>query len=121
MSDRAAAILAALADQADFVIVTTGALHLSAGALVVGPGGRLPASVVAARDQARRDDVEYAVESLRLVGVERGGTVLAERRRSIAPRHDAGRLARNRPQPAPRPPVVARPRRDPRPPARIRP
>jgi hypothetical protein len=65
--------------------------------------------VTAARDQARRDDVEYAAETLRLVGANAVGTVFAERRRAIL---------RGRPQAQPpvdhaRPPAYASPRHQP--------
>ena len=49
-----------------------GVLHLSAGALAWAQAAD-SAILVAVRDQARRDDVEYAAESLRLVGVEVAG------------------------------------------------
>ncbi len=78
----AAALLAALGASADIVVVSTGPLHLSAGALVWAQAGDASA-VVAARDHARRDDLEYAVETLRLVGANAVGTVFAERRRSV--------------------------------------
>lgn len=92
--DRAAAVIAALVEQADLVMVNAGALHLSAGALAWAQAADA-AILVAVRDQARRDDVEYAAESLRLVNVEVAGTVLAERKRGI-------RRGRGRPEaPAP--------------------
>jgi len=80
--DRAAAVIAALVEQADLVMINAGVLHLSAGALAWAQAADA-AILVAVRDQARRDDVEYAAESLRLVGVEVAGTVLAERKRGI--------------------------------------
>ncbi len=93
--DRAAAVIAALVDQADLVMVNAGALHLSAGALAWAQAADA-AILVAVRDQARRDDVEYAAESLRLVNVEVAGTVLAERKRGI-------RRGRGRPETPERP------------------
>ena len=41
------------------------------------------ATVVATLDHSRRDDLAYAVESLRLVGANVAGTVLADRRRGF--------------------------------------
>jgi Mrp family chromosome partitioning ATPase len=79
---EAADILSTLQSQADLVVVSTGALHLSAGALAWAQAGD-SAIVVASRDRSRRDDVTYAVESLRLVGADVAGAVLAERRRGI--------------------------------------
>lgn len=79
---EAADILSTLQAQADLVVVSTGALHLSAGALVWAQAGE-SAIVVASRDRSRRDDVTSAVESLRLVGADVAGTVLAERRRGM--------------------------------------
>jgi succinoglycan biosynthesis transport protein ExoP len=101
---RAKGMLASLARRADIVIVSTGPLHLSAGALAWAQAGDAVA-IVATLDQSRRDDLAYAVESLRLVGANVTGTVLAERRRSI------GR-ARRAPAPATRgeaPPPARRP------------
>lgn len=80
--DRASAALEALVEQADLVMISTGVLHLAAGALAWAQAAD-SAILVAVRDQARRDDVEYAAESLRLVGVEVAGAVLAERKRAI--------------------------------------
>lgn len=81
-ADRAASMLAGLREMADLVIVNTGPLHLSAGTLAWARAG--DASVlVAVRDQSRRDNVTYAVESLRLVGVHARGAVLVDRRRII--------------------------------------
>ncbi len=98
--DRAAAVIAALVDQADVVMINAGALHLSAGALAWAQAADA-AILVAVRDQARRDDVEYAAESLRLVNVEVAGTVLAERKRGI--RRGRGRPETpERPRPTPR-------------------
>jgi polysaccharide biosynthesis transport protein len=99
---RASAIISALADQADLILINAGALHLSAGALAWAQAADA-AILVAVRDQARRDDVEYAAESLRLVGVEVAGTVLAERKRGI--RRSRGRSdLPERPRPTPRDP-----------------
>ena len=99
---RAAAIISALADQADLILINAGALHLSAGALAWAQAADA-AILVAVRDQARRDDVEYAAESLRLVGVSVAGTVLAERKRGI--RRSRGRSdVPERPRPTPREP-----------------
>jgi len=75
-------ILAGLEGSAELIVVSTGALHLSAGALAWAQAAD-STIIVAARDQARRDDVEYAAESLKLVGVGRVGTILAERKRAI--------------------------------------
>ena len=75
-------ILKSLAETADLVMINGGVLHLSAGALAWAQAADT-AILVAVRDQARRDDVEYAAESLRLVGVEVAGTVLAERKRGL--------------------------------------
>ena len=80
--DRARAILDALTEAADLVVVSTGPLHLAAATLVWARVADA-AICVAVRDQSRRDDVTYAIESLRMVGVAVRGTVLAERRRSI--------------------------------------
>ena len=79
---RASAVIATLVEHADLVMVNAGVLHLSAGALAWAQAADT-AILVAVRDQARRDDVEYAAESLRLVGVEVAGTVLAERKRGL--------------------------------------
>ncbi len=99
---RAGAIISALVDQADLIVINAGALHLSAGALAWAQAADA-AILVAVRDQARRDDVEYAAESLRLVGVEVSGTVLADRKRGI--RRSRGRPdAPERPRPTPREP-----------------
>ncbi len=81
---QAASLLATLRGQADLVIVSTGALHLSAGALVWAQAGD-SAIVVAGRDRSRRDDITYAAESLRLIGADVAGAVLAERRRGMRP------------------------------------
>jgi capsular polysaccharide biosynthesis protein len=80
--DHARRVLETMASMADYVIVTTAPLHLSAAALVWTQAADT-AIVVATRDQSRRDDVTYAVESLRLVGANLAGTVLAERKRSL--------------------------------------
>lgn len=96
---RASAVIAALVDQADLVMINAGVLHLSAGALAWAQAADA-AILVAVRDQARRDDVEYAAESLRLVGVEVAGTVLAERKRAIR----RGRARAETPE-RPRPPA----------------
>jgi hypothetical protein len=95
---RAAAILEGLATSTDLVVVSTGALHLSAGALAWAQAAD-STIIVAARDQARRDDVQYAAESLKLVGVSRVGTVLADRKRAIR----RGRPATPPPAPAQEP------------------
>jgi succinoglycan biosynthesis transport protein ExoP len=95
--ERAKAMLHSLADQADIVMLNTGPLHLSAGALVWAQAADA-ATIVATLDQSRRDDLAYAVESLRLVGANVAGTVLADRRRGF------GR-ARASAAPAPRPAV----------------
>jgi capsular polysaccharide biosynthesis protein/Mrp family chromosome partitioning ATPase len=79
---RASAVIATLVEHADLVMVNGGVLHLSAGALAWAQAADT-AILVAVRDQARRDDIEYAAESLRLVGVEVAGTVLAERKRGL--------------------------------------
>ncbi len=79
---RARTILETLEQSVDLVVVSTGPLHLSAGALAWGQAAD-STIIVAARDQSRRDDVEYAAESLRLVGVDKVGTVLVERKRAI--------------------------------------
>ena len=75
--DRARSIHSALSAQADFVLVTTAPLQLSAAALIWTQAADR-AIVVATRDQSRRDDVTYAVESLGLVGAHLAGTALAE-------------------------------------------
>jgi capsular polysaccharide biosynthesis protein len=80
--DRATAVIKSLNEIADLVMVNGGVLHLSAGALAWAQAADT-AILVAVRDQARRDDVEYAAESLRLVGVDAAGTVLAERKRGL--------------------------------------
>lgn len=80
--DRATAVIASLTEITDLVMVNGGVLHLSAGALAWAQAADT-AILVAVRDQARRDDVEYAAESLRLVGVDAAGTVLAERKRGL--------------------------------------
>ncbi len=99
---RAAALLAGFATGTDLVVVATGAAHLSAGALVWAQAGDA-AIIVVTRDQARRDDVEYAAESLRLVEASAAGTVFADRKRGIR---------RGRPS-APPPNEHARPYREP--------
>jgi Mrp family chromosome partitioning ATPase len=131
-TDRASAVIAALLDDAELVIVNAGVLHQSAGALAWAQAADA-AILVAVRDQARRDDVEYTADSLRLVGVESAGTVLAERKRGIrrarprggpeqpvptspppsAPRRlrDTGRITETRPTPVPA--SVPSPVRDP--------
>ncbi len=81
-TERARRIIEDLAELADLVVVSTGPLHLAAAALVWARAVDT-AICVAVRDQTRRDDVTYAVESLRLVGVGVRGMVLAERRRSV--------------------------------------
>jgi len=101
---RAAAILEGLATSTDLVVVSTGALHLSAGALAWAQAGD-STIIVAARDQARRDDVQYAAESLRLIGVDRLGTVLADRKRAI-------RRGRPAPPPEPARPTMQEPSRE---------
>jgi capsular polysaccharide biosynthesis protein len=94
---RATSILESLGSKADLVVVNTGPLHLSAGALAWAQAAH-STILVAARDQARRDDVEYAAESLRLVGVDKAGTVLAERKRAIRrARPGAGHIEPGRP------------------------
>lgn len=80
--DRATRILQQLAEVADLVVVSTGPLHLAAATLVWARTADA-AIVIAVRDQSRRDDVTYAVESLRLVGVGVRGAVLAERHRGL--------------------------------------
>ena len=80
--ERARAMLQSLADQADIVMLNTGPLHLSAGALIWAQAADA-ATVVATLDHSRRDDLAYAVESLRLVGANVAGTVLADRRRGF--------------------------------------
>ncbi len=99
--DAARRVLEALHRAADLVVVSTGPLHLSAGALVWAGAGDNSILVVA-RDQSRRDDVTYAVESLRLVGVHPSGAVLAERRRSLGRAlSSAARPGSTEPQQAP--------------------
>ena len=104
--ERARSILAALAQQADLVIISTGPLHLSAAALVWSQAADTSV-VVAARDQSRRDDVTYAAESLKLVGADLSGTVLAERRRNFGRR--VGSQPPERPRPIPREPIEPEP------------
>ena len=100
--DRATAVIKSLNEIADLVMVNGGVLHLSAGALAWAQAADT-AILVAVRDQARRDDVEYAAESLRLVGVDAAGTVLAERKRGLG-RTRARGSDRERPRPvAPEP------------------
>jgi succinoglycan biosynthesis transport protein ExoP len=100
--DRATAVITSLNEIADLVMVNGGVLHLSAGALAWAQAADT-AILVAVRDQARRDDVEYAAESLRLVGVDAAGTVLAERKRGLG-RTRARGSDRERPRPvAPEP------------------
>jgi succinoglycan biosynthesis transport protein ExoP len=84
--------LAALARGTDLVVVSTGPLHLSASALQWARACEAT-MVVSVRDGSRREDVTYAVENLRLVGVEPRGAVLAVRRRSL------GRRRADAPQP----------------------
>ena len=81
-TDQATRILERLAGLGDIVIVSTGPVHLSAGALVWAQAAD-SALLVAVRDQSRRDDVTYTIESLRLVGVNVAGAVLADRKRSL--------------------------------------
>jgi capsular polysaccharide biosynthesis protein len=81
-ADQASKVLERLAGLADLVIVSTGPVHLSAGALVWAQAADT-ALLVAVRDQSRRDDVTYTIESLRLVGVNVAGAVLADRKRSL--------------------------------------
>ena len=102
---RARTILETLEGSADLVVVSTGPLHLSAGALAWGQAAD-STIIVAARDQSRRDDVEYAAESLRLVGVEKVGTVLVERKRAI-------RRGKPTTPPEPARPVFQEPPREP--------
>ncbi len=94
---RASAVIATLVEHADLVMINGGVLHLSAGALAWAQAADT-AILVAVRDHARRDDVEYAAESLRLVGVEVAGTVLAERKRGLGRGRARGG---DRPRPAP--------------------
>lgn len=77
--------LEALAQSTDLVIVSTGPLHLSASALIWARACDSTV-VVGVRDVSRRDDVTYAVENLRLIGVQPRGAILAVRRRSLGPR-----------------------------------
>jgi succinoglycan biosynthesis transport protein ExoP len=113
-AERASAILKALAETADLVMINGGVLHLSAGALAWAQAADT-SILVAVRDQARRDDVEYAAESLRLVGVE-AGTVLAERKRGIGrgrqrtSDRDRGRSADTAPPAEPLRPIRDTPR-----------
>jgi polysaccharide biosynthesis transport protein len=106
--DRASAVISALLDDAELVIVNAGVLHQSAGALAWAQAADT-AILVAVRDQARRDDVEYAADSLRLVGVETAGTVLAERKRGI--RRGRSRGGPEQPVPTSPPPTPPRPLR----------
>jgi capsular polysaccharide biosynthesis protein len=100
--DRASAVIRSLTEVADLVMINGGALHLSAGALAWAQAADT-AILVAVRDQARRDDVEYAAESLRLVGVDAAGSVLAERKRGLG----RGRArSSERPRPATPPPAA---------------
>ncbi len=108
-ADRASAVVTALTDDAELVIVNAGVLHQSAGALAWAQAADA-AVLVAVRDQARRDDVEYAADSLRLVGVETAGTVLAERKRGI--RRGRSRGGPEQPVPTSPPPRPPRPLRD---------
>ncbi|HET8786888.1 MAG TPA: Wzz/FepE/Etk N-terminal domain-containing protein [Candidatus Limnocylindrales bacterium] len=108
--ERASVILKSLAEIADLVMINGGVLHLSAGALAWAQAADT-AILVAVRDQARRDDVEYAAESLRLVGVEVAGTVLAERKRGLG-RGRQRSADRPRPETPPRPVEPLRPIRD---------
>ena len=94
---RASAVIATLVEHADLVMINGGVLHLSAGALAWAQAADT-AILVAVRDHARRDDIEYAAESLRLVGVEVAGTVLAERKRGLGRGRARGG---DRPRPAP--------------------
>lgn len=80
--ETAERILANLQAEADLVVVSTGPLHLSAAAVAWTRAGEA-SILVAVRDQTRRDDLSYAIEGLRLVGVAASGIVLAERRRSM--------------------------------------
>ena len=91
---RVAAALAEMTRDADLVVVSTGPLHLSASALIWARAGDATI-VVAVRDVSRRDDVTYAVESLRLVGVQPRGAILAERHRSLG----RGLVGGTRPEP----------------------
>lgn len=92
---QARSMLASLGRKADIVIVSTGPLHLSAGALAWAQAGDA-VTIVATLDQSRRDDLAYAVESLRLVGAKVTGTVLAERRRSLGRARGAAAPAEQR-------------------------
>ena len=87
---QARSILTALEGVADLVVVSTGPLHLSASAVIWAQAGDT-SILVAARDVSRRDDVEYAVESLRFVSANVAGAVLADRRRGI--RRGSGRTS----------------------------
>lgn len=95
---RVAEWLRELGRDADLVIVNTGPLHLSASALIWAGAGDATI-LVAVRDVSRRDDVTYAAESLRLVGVHPRGAVLAERHRTLG----HGLVGGPRPQPTPEP------------------
>jgi hypothetical protein len=108
-ADRASAVISALLEDAELVIVNAGVLHQSAGALAWAQAADT-AILVAVRDQARRDDVEYAADSLRLVGVETAGTVLAERKRGI--RRGRSRGGPEQPIPTSPPPRPPRPLRE---------
>jgi hypothetical protein len=108
-ADRATAVITALSEEAELVIVNAGVLHQSAGALAWAQAADA-AIVVAVRDQARRDDVEYAADSLRLVGVETAGAVLAERKRGI--RRTRSRGGPEQPVPTSPPPTSPRPLRE---------
>lgn len=105
-ADRAAAVITAVLGDAELVIINGGALHQSAGALAWAQAADT-AILVAVRDQARRDDVEYAADSLRLVGVATAGTVLAERKRGI--RRGRARSGPEQPVPTIPPPTPPRP------------
>jgi capsular polysaccharide biosynthesis protein len=98
--ESAKAILAELAGHADFVIVNTGPLHLSAGALAWAQAGDA-VTLVATLDQTRRDDLTYAVESLRLVGADVVGSILADRRRGFGRSRSGGRATQPTRRPAP--------------------
>jgi hypothetical protein len=58
-------------------------------------------TLVATLDQTRRDDLTYAVESLRLVGADVVGSILADRRRGFGRSRSAGRAAQPATRPAP--------------------
>jgi capsular polysaccharide biosynthesis protein len=116
--NRARNMLASLGRWADIVIVNTSPLHLSAGALAWAQAGDA-VTIVATLDQSRRDDLTYAVESLRLVGANVTGTVLAERRRSLGRGRGSAATAtrgagampapRRSPSPSPSPSLSDRP------------